>query len=345
MNYYRIINRNNLQFDFLFFRDSNLSYEEEIRELGGNSYTICNPKNVILFRKELKLFLENHKNEYEIVHIHDAIFARFMYDIIKKAGIKQVIIHSHATNYSDRKLSGLRNSLLCHNIHKYADTLFACSNAAGRFMFSQCEFYVMNNAICIQKYQFSPQIRSYLRKKMNLLDCFVVGHVGAFVNQKNHVFLLDIFSEIIKKIPNSILLLAGDGPLFHEIKEKANVLGIQDRILFLGKRSDVDELYQVMDMFVLPSLFEGLPMVGVEAQCAGLPIVMSNEITTEACVGNCLFIDLSENKEIWAEKIIDLYKKSKRNREEAVNAISLKGFDIAVETKKLEMKYYELVRG
>lgn len=345
MNYYRIIDKNNIQFDFLFFRDSVSSYKEEIREMGGNSYTICNPKNVILFREELKLFFENHKNEYEIVHIHDVIFAKFMYNIIKKAGIKQVIVHSHATNYSDKKLSGLRNSFLCHNIHKYADTLFACSNAAGRFMFNQSEFYVMNNAICIQKYQFSPKIRNSLRKKMNLCGCFVVGHVGAFVNQKNHIFLLDVFSEVIKKIPNSMLLLAGDGPLFQEIKEKADMLGIQDKILFLGKRSDVNELYQVMDMFVLPSLFEGLPMVGVEAQCAGLPIVMSMDITTEAGIGNYIFVDLSENNKIWAEKIIDLYNKSKRNGKESVKAISLKGFDIAVEAKKLEMKYYELVRG
>lgn len=344
MNYYRIIDKNNIQFDFLFFCNSSVSYKDDIQELGGKTYSICNPKNILLFRKELRRFFREHENEYDIVHIHDAIFAKFMYDIIKKAGVKQVIIHSHATNFSDQKISCLRNYLLCYNIQKYGDTMFACSKAAGKFMFGKNQFYVMNNAISIKKYQFSPKIRNDYRKKLNLKNKFVVGHVGAFVKQKNHMFLLDIYSEIVKKMPNSLLLLVGDGPLFQEVKYKANVLGLKDKILFLGKRTDVNKLYQTMDVFILPSLFEGLPMVGIEAQCSGLPIVMSTEITMETAISNYAFVDLDKSEKIWAEKVIDLYNINQRESLEAVSGITEKGFNIEVEGKKLELKYHELIQ-
>ncbi len=343
MNYYKTINKDAIQFDFLYFRDSDISYKDEIKKLGGRVYAICDPKNVVLFRKQLKNFLKLHQNEYDIVHIHDSIFARFMYNVLKKNGVKCVIIHSHATNYSDRKISTIRNSLLCHNIYKYADALFACSQAAGKFMFCGKKFYVMNNAIITTNFRFSEEKRAEIRKKMNIKDKFVVGHVGAFVNQKNHTFLLEIFKEILKKNKNSVLLLIGDGPLFQDIVEKVKLLKIEDKVVFLGKRSDVNDLYQAMDIFILPSLFEGLPMVGVEAQCSSLPIIMSTEITEEAGIRQFKFLKLTDDANIWAEKTIKMYKNNQRNKEKALEAITSHGFNIEVESEKLESKYFELI--
>lgn len=345
MNYYRVINREHVQFDFMYFRESENSYDEEINKMGGYLYYICNPKSTLKFRKELKKFLGMHKGEYEIVHIHDSIFARFMYDILKKMGVKSVIIHSHATCFSDKKLSSIRNSILCHNIAKYGDSMFACSEAAGRFLFKAESFYIMNNAISTEKYKYNCNVREEYRQKLNLLGKMVVGHVGAFVKQKNHTFILTIFSELLKIKANSILLLAGNGPLLNEIKEKAKEMRIDNHIIFLGKRKDVDFLYQAMDVFILPSLFEGLPMVGVESQCSGLPILMSKEITREAGIGEFIFMDLENSGREWAEEIIELYQKNNRDNQMSINKISDAGFNVDLEAKKLEEKYYELVRG
>lgn len=345
MNYYRNINRELIQFDFMYFRESEASYNEEINQMGGKLYSICNPKNIIKFRNELKVFFNNHKNEYDIVHIHDSIFARFMYDILKCKGVKSVIIHSHATCFSDKTVSNIRNLILCHNISKYGDVMFACSDAAGKFLFSGKPFYIMNNAISIDKFKYDCDVRKEYRNHLKLGDKMVIGHIGAFVNQKNHKFLLEIFNETLKINPNSILLLAGDGPLLNDIKEKVEIMGMKNQVIFLGKRVDVNCLYQAMDVFILPSLFEGLPMVGVEAQCSGLPILMSKEITREAGIGTFQFLALEESAKEWANRLIEMYKNRNRVQKKSIEQTSNAGFNIDLEARKLEEKYYELVRG
>ncbi len=179
-----------------------------------------------------------------------------------------------------------------------------------------------------------------MRECLNIGDKFVVGHIGAFVNQKNHVFLIDIFSELLKREPESVLLLAGDGPLLEDIKEKAKALGIYDNVLFLGKRNDVHKLYQAMDVFVLPSLYEGLPMVGVEAQCAGLPTLFSSEITTEVNVGNASFMSIGDGASRWAEYIIKMDCTVNRSNGKAL--VSGAGFDIVHASEQLEKDYHKM---
>ena len=344
MNYYRIIN-NNIQFDFLYFRDSENSYEKEIEQLGGECFKISSPKNIYIFKKELNHFCLEHEN-YNVVHIHDAIFAKLMYKTLKKNGVKNVIVHSHATKYSDKRISELRNYLICKNIVKYADQLFACSELAGKFLFKDKEFYIMKNAINPAKYQFSEEIREKMRKELKINNQLVIGHVGAFVNQKNHTFILNVFKEYLSKNSNSLLLLLGDGPLFDKIKQKSIDMGIYDNVIFLGKRNDVSSLYQVMDIFLLPSLYEGLPMVGVEAQCSGLPVIFSSEITKEVKIGKTSFINLSDPIEKWINQIVLLKNEINMfDRNSGTNDLRKCGFDILNESVKLIEKYKEIVRN
>ncbi len=347
MNYYRSINRDKIQFDFLYFDDLIPSYTEDICSLGGRVYRIVPPHHMITFRKRLKCFLNEHQNEFDILHIHDPIFTKFIYGIAKKSGIKKVIVHSHATMYSDSRIGAVRNKLLCHKLSSCADELFACSDVAGQFLFKKEEFYLLNNAIWMEKFAFSESKREEIRTRLKLDDCLVLGHVGAFRNQKNHTFLLDIFKAATSIEKNIKLLLVGDGPLIDEMKGKARSLGILGDVIFLGKREDVNELYQAMDVFVLPSIFEGLPMVGIEAQCADLPIVMATTITREAGIGDFQFLNLSDSPDIWAETAIQLAvaKKGRRSRKVISEKLKNSGFEINTESKKLEEKYSGLIEG
>lgn len=339
MNYYRNINRDEVQFDFMYFRESEASYNEEIELLGGRCFYVSKPSHYLTFMRQLNNFFAIHR-EYQIVHIHDAIFAKLMYTTLKKNGVKSVIVHSHATRYSDKKISEIRNKIICKNISKSADILFACSDAAGKFMFGEKKFFVMKNAIEVDKYSFSQECRINMRDELDLDGKCVVGHIGAFVNQKNHKFLLKIFKEILNYKPNAALLLAGDGPLFDEIQNYAKELEVFDKVLFLGKRKDTNRLYQAMDVFVLPSLYEGLPMVGVEAQCAGLPVVFSSEITKEIGIGEHLFLPLSDSAKKWASKVIEILEESKdRDRSSGVKNLVSAGFDIKCEAINVLKQY------
>ena len=347
MNYYRNINRDNIQFDFLYFYDSDSSYEEEIKNLGGVCYKIPNPSHYFTFKKSLKEFLDNHSNEYDILHIHDWIFATMIYSIAKKYKNLKIIIHSHATSFSDKKIASIRNRLMCLNINKCCDYRFACSKAAGDFLYKNNPYYVANNAIDVEKFKYNELIRESIRKEMKIKnDTIVVGHVGAFNNQKNHLFLLKVFNKLLNINYNAVLVLIGDGELKDNIIRKAKELNIDKNIYFLGKKKNVNDYYQAMDVFVMPSLFEGLPMVSLEAQCSGLPIVLSTNISSEAGLVNYKFISLEDSPEKWAEEIILLYKKYKNyNRYKGMDIVSSKGFNIKKEATNLEQEYKMIKEG
>ena len=202
---------------------------------------------------------------------------------------------------------------------------------------------IINNAIDLKKYAFVPEKRKALRKELGLKNEFVVGHVGRFMFQKNHDFLIDVFAEVLKKSPQAILLLIGDGPLKSKIANKVKLLGIADHVKFLGLRKDVQALYNVMDLFVLPSHYEGLPVVGVEAQANGLPCLISTAVTQETKLTSSLtFYNLSLGKEQWAEKILSFPKE--RNQDVA-KEMRLAGFDIYYSAQRLEEEYMSIRGG
>ena len=219
-----------------------------------------------------------------------------------------------------------------------------CSELAGRWLFGNKEYdngnvYLLNNAIDLDKFKYNESLRKEKRKELGISDdTLVIGHVGRFVEQKNHRFLIDVFNEVHKQEENSILLLAGQGPLMEEMKEKVKILGIEESVKFLGQRNDINELYQAFDVFCLPSLYEGLPVVGVEAQATGLLCVFSDDMTKETKVLDATeFLSLNQSVEVWEKHILKSFEEYTRK----INQTEIKnnGFDIRNEAKKLSDYY------
>lgn len=345
MNYYRNIDKDKIQFEFCYFVDREETYEEEINSLGGRVIRISRPSLSRSSLIELNNFFKQQRDTYLALHIHEVYLTFLFAPIAKRNGIKNIITHSHATMYSDKKSNALRNRILCMPIKKLANYHYSCSEAAGKFLYGKKHFEagkvkVINNAINCESYKFNLEIRDGMRGKLGLKDHLVIGNVGRFSEQKNHLFLIEIFYWMRQKHEKVKLLLVGDGPLFQNIKEKVDKLNLNNDVIFLGRRKDIPDILQAMDIFLLPSLYEGLPVVGVEAQASGLPIVLSTAITKEIGLLNYKYIDLKKTPEYWAKEILSIKQNNTRNQ--AYLAVKEKGFDIKQEAKKLEKIYLEM---
>ena len=288
MNYYRHINRDKIQFDFICDEDSTDIPYEEIEKLGGK-VILCPPYQKLLkYLKFLKQLFREKK--YHIVHSNINTLSIFPLYAAKRAGVPVRIAHSHSTsNPREWKKNMIKNALRPLS-KKYATDYFACSELAGRYLFGNKTFdkgkvKIVSNAINVEKFKFDPEARMKLRREIGIKEHdFVIGHIGRFVEQKNHRFLIDVFAEIKKENKNTKLVLVGQGPLREEMEQKVKDLGLEKDVFFLGQRRDTNKLYSVFDIFYLPSLYEGLPVVGVEAQANGVPCVFSDRITEEVLV-------------------------------------------------------------
>ena len=338
MNYYRHIDRTKIQFDFLCDEDStNIPYEE-IESLGGRVIIIPPYQKVFKYIKELKRVLK--EGQYKIVHSHINTLSVFPLYAAKKAGVPVRIAHSHSTTNKKEWKKNLMKLALRPFAKTFATDYFACSELAGRWLFGDKTFdegkvYVLNNAIDLDKFTYDEKIRTSKRKELKIKDnTIVIGHIGRFVEQKNHRGLIDIFNEVHKINKKTILILAGQGPLMEEMKEKVKSLGIEKNVQFLGQRSDANELYQAFDIFLLPSLYEGLPVVGVEAQASGLLCILSDDMTKETKVlESTEFLSLSTSPEVWANILLQTYDKYERKNTK--EEISKNGFNIQEEAHKL----------
>jgi glycosyltransferase EpsF len=347
MNYYRHIDRNKIQFDFFCDEDStNIPYEE-IEKLGGKVILIPPYQNMFKYHKELKRKLK--ENNYKIVHSHINTLSVFSLFSAKCAGVPVRIAHSHSTTNSKEKGKNLVKQILRPFAKVFATDYMACSEFAGRWLFgnktyNEGKVYLLNNAIDLDKFKYDEKIRKIKREELSIKDdTLVIGHIGRFVTQKNHTFLIDIFNEIHKKNNNSILLLAGQGPLEKQIKDKVDLLGLSDSVKFLGQRNDANELYQAFDVLCLPSLYEGLPVVGVEAQAAGLLCFFSDEMTKETkALNSTIFMSLSDSSKVWSNNIIVKYSKTKRK--DTKKEMSLKKFNINEEANKLVNRYEKILK-
>lgn len=323
MNYYRSIDRTQVQFDFLTHRDFEADYDAEILTLGGRIYHLP-PLNPFSrgYLSALGRFFAEH-SEYRIVHCHLDCMAGIPLKAAKKHGVPVRIAHAHNNNQAkDRKY--LLKLLYKRMIPGTATNLLACSGEAGRWMFKRDDFLVLNNAIDAGQYAFDPEVRRASRRELGISeDALVVGHVGRFDPQKNHGFLLAIF----EKMPtDSRLLLVGDGVLRAAAEQQAEELGIRDRIIFTGVRSDVDRLLQTMDVFLFPSLFEGLPVSIIEAQAAGLPCLISDKVPIECKKTELVTqLPLDAAPEAWAEAVLTVAKTPRTNTLEQIRS---SGFDI-----------------
>ena len=338
MNYYRHIDRTKIQFDFICDEDStNIPYEE-IEQLGGKVILIPPYQRVFKYHKVLKKVLK--EGNYKIVHSHINTLSVFSLFAAKCAGVPVRIAHSHSTTNKKEWKKNLMKLALKPFTKLVATDYMACTEHAGRWMFGNKEYdngnvYLLNNAIDLDKFKYNEKLRKKIRKELKIsYSTVVIGHIGRFVTQKNHVQLIDIFNEYHKNNNNSVLMLIGQGPLMDTIKNKVNSLDLDDCVMFLGQKDNVNEYYNAMDLFLFPSLYEGLGMVLIEAQTNGLPCVVSSEVPSIAKVSKKFqFISLKVKLDTWIE-IIKLF--SLQERENATKQIAVSGFDINNETSKLE---------
>lgn len=337
MNYYRNIDRSKVQFDFLVHRNQESDYDQEILSLGGKIYRInhLNPFS-FKYRKELKQFFKNH-SEYKIVHCHLDCMSSIPLSYAKKAGIGVRIAHSHNSN-QDKNLKYLLKLFYKRKISKVSTDLFACGDKAGKWMFGNSEFSVINNAINTKQFLFDVNLSNKMREKLNIKDKFVIGHVGRFNEQKNHNFIIDIFKELTLINNNVILLLVGDGNLKNEIEKKVKDLGLSKYVIFYGKCDCINKIMQAFDIFLFPSLYEGLPVTMVEAQASGLKCFISNKVPRECIItDNVVILNLDDSSKNWA---ININKYSNGYiRKNMLKSISDNGFDIEKRVKELEEFY------
>ena len=345
INYYRNIDKNKVQLDFICDEDStNIPYEE-IERMGGKVIIIPSYSKPFKYHKELKRVLK--EGNYKIIHSNINTLSVFSLFAAKCAGVPVRIAHSHSTTNKKEKKKNLMKQILRPFSKVFATDYMCCSELAGRWLFGNKEYdkgnvYLLNNAIDLDKFKYNESLRKKKRKELGIKDdALVIGHIGRFVAQKNHDYLIDIFNEIHKKNNNSILLLAGQGLLMEDIKNKVKELNLDDNVKFLGQRNDANELYQAFDVFLLPSLYEGLPVVGVEAQAAGLLCYLSDDMTKETKVLDITkFMSLNNTPEEWANNILDDVKKYKRI--DTSKEMTAKNFNIKEEAKKLEEYYLNL---
>ncbi|MGM9643632.1 MAG: glycosyltransferase family 1 protein [Eubacteriales bacterium] len=304
MDRYRMIDRTKVQFDFLITSPNPGYFDKEINELGGKVYHTHS-----LTKKPLRTFLDIKNivkaNGYSIIHRHTGnAIGYFDLRAARCGGAKHLIIHSHNTNAEKKIIHRLAKTFLSFNCVR-----FACSEAAGRWLFGNKDFQVIPNAIDVEKYCFSSEDREKIREKYGLNDSFVVGHVGRIDYQKNHSFLIDIFYELQKRIPDSKLVCVGDGNghLKKDITEKVNSLGLTEKVVFTGSINNVNEVMNAFDVFCLPSKYEGLSITLIEAQTNGLHCITSKDrVTTETDITGLLeFFSLEKDADEWAAAIIE----------------------------------------
>lgn len=330
MNLYRNIDRTKVQFDFLTCKAG--TFDEEIEALGGRIHRIPYVTDVghSAYIKSLNRFFRSHP-EYKIIHSHMDKMSGFILRAAKKAGIPTRIAHSHNTSSEGGMAAKLYKWVAGKFVKPCATHFLACSNRAANWLFAEKEkqAIILKNGIESDKFSFSTDVRRQVRQEMQLAEeSIVIGHVGRFCHQKNHSYLLEIFSQLNREMPNTVLVLAGDGPLRSEIEKKTRELNLTDKVRFLGVRSDVNQLLQGLDLFVFPSWHEGLPVTLIEAQGAGLPCIVSDVITREVDLGmnRVDFLPLGETK-IWVEKMKQVIA-SDLSREIPVSSLSSKGYDI-----------------
>lgn len=347
MNYYEHIDRTKVQFDFIVHNDNKIDITQKVEAMGGKVYKVTPYyKNPIAFMHGIYKVIRDH--HYRIVHSNMNTLSAFPLFAAWVAGAPVRILHNHSTSSPGETKRNIMKFMLRPFARLFANHYLACSRLAGEWMYGRKmmdsgKVTIVNNAIDLKKYAFNPQKRKILRKELWLADEFVIGHVGRFMFQKNHEFLIDVFAEAYKKNPHMALLLVGDGPLRPAMEEKVRKLGLTGHVKFLGLRNNVQDFYHVMDLFILPSHYEGLPVVGVEAQANGLLCLFSTKVTKETrLTHSAQFLDLEAGASMWAEGIISL--KCERNKK-AGDELRQAGFEINKETEKLVKFYIELSTG
>lgn len=302
MNYLRNLNHDEVQVDIASYKEGDSVYYAEVEAAGGKMFFLPGIKNLPEHVKVCNKILS--EGQYDIVHDNTLHISIPMMWCAKKAGVPVRILHSHNSKMGETPAKAFRNRFFLPVLRSLATNYAACSQLAGRAMFEDQGFTVIPNVIQTEKYRFDPTMRKSVRQKMNATDKFVVGTVGRLAEQKNPFFAMDVFECLQKQVPNAEYWWVGSGPLEKSVQDYVNQKGLSENVRLLGSRDDVTSLYQGMDVFFLPSLFEGLSIVTVEAQAMGLPCVVSDVIPPEAEYTELLKrCSLQDSIEAWVEKI------------------------------------------
>lgn len=321
MNYYRHMDREKVQFDFLVHREQEGVYEKEILELGGRIFRTCpiRPWSYGKYKKWLQEFFEEH-TEFAAVHSHIQENSGFVLAAAKRAGIPIRASHSHtAPDFIDYKY--LFRLYAKRYMLNSTSQRFACGEKAGKWLYGNKPFMVLPNAVDTDIYHYDIQKRNAKRKELGLDDELVIGNVARFIPIKNHSFIIDIFNEIHKKNKNTVLVLIGIGETQNEIREKVQKLRLSTYVRFLDLRTDINELLQAIDVFLFPSILEGLPLSVIEAQAAGLPCFLSDTITREVgVIDETRFISLKEGAAHWADEILKVDANKRKDTTEQICA-------------------------
>jgi len=347
MNYYRNMDIKNFSFDFLYFDDREVTFKEEIEKLGGHVYKIERSNNPFKLLSKIREFVNENILNYKIIHLHENYLIGSLIGLKKNNHSIKIISQAHATKFSDNKINEIRNKICSIPNYIIPDFYLACSKAAGKEIFGK-KFKnrgrVLNNAIDIKKFCINDSFRKQKRQELNVENNYVIGHVGNFNAQKNHKFLIDVFYEVQKEKEEARLVLVGCGEEQDSIIKKCEELQISDKVIFLGVRTDVNEIMNAFDCFVLPSIYEGLGIVLVEAQSTGVPCVFSDVVPEEANIlkDNNVTVSLKESAKKWSDLILKLKKNIGINVEEQIRQA---GYDIKEESKKLEEYYYNIIKN
>lgn len=345
LNYYRHMDKTDVQTDFVVHNEVSTEYRAELEGDGCHIYRLSRKKNPLAYM--LNLYRLIKKNRYDIVHIHGNS-AMMFFDVLpaKLAGVPVRIVHSHNTTCSHMKL----HKLLLPFFRKCYTHGFACGQEAGQWLFGSEPFIELKNGINLKAYAYDDPVRQQYRQKINAGDRTVIGHVGNFIEQKNHTFLLDWYAEMASGNDDYLLLLISDGALMDAMKEKAHSLGLDDKVLFLGKTTEVAGYLQAMDIFVLPSLHEGLPVVLIEAQAAGLPCYVSNRVTKQADLTDSLhFLDL-DTTATWV-KAVTQAKEAVNHTDRSTQCLQWQhkiaeaGYDVTQNAGRLKTLYEAMYNG
>lgn len=346
MEYYRHVNRTELQFDFICDADSQAIPTEEIERLGGRVYTIAPYQNIIKNMLDMrKLFKDN---KYPIVHAYNSTMNLFPMFVAKRCGIPVRISESLSMAHKGDWKTILKK-ILRPMSKWFANYYMSCGIDCGIWQFGEKMYTsgkidVFKTVVNTAANSYDSEMREKTRKEFGWENKYVVGHIGRFTAQKNSVHVIEIFAAVAKREPNAVLCLIGDGELKEVVLKAIRDFGVEKQVNYFGRREDIQKFYNAMDCFILPSLYEGLPVVGLEAECCGLPMFFSTEVTREAnaCeLGH--FIGLEETVDMWADEIIRAMKDNMPIRKSYAKEVAEAGFDSVSEAMRMQRYYFDAI--
>ncbi len=348
MNYYRHMDRRRVQFDFAVHREERGAYEDEIEQLGGRIFRFMplRPWTIPQYKRQIKRFFDEHP-EYRIIHGQCSESGYYFYREAARRGVPVIIAHAHSSHVPfDAKL--IFRTWLKHKMRPFLTHYFACGKEAAEWLFGAQlapKAIILPNAIDTNRYQHAESLRKAKRQELRVTeDTKIICHVGSFVKAKNHHFTIALFHALLSRSTNMHLLLIGDGQLRKDIEKKVHELSMDSHVTFLGTRTDVNELLSAADVFLFPSIHEGLPMSLLEAQCTGLPCVISDRVPQETCLTDLVSrLSLSADVKDWADAVIRSAA-TQHNRQSYAKQIAEAGYDIAKNALWLQHFYISTIK-